>query len=147
MHLPHYDYIDEQAACEFSFVSEGTKGQIQKRVVYTPLPQNPEVINLAFGDIDQESGELSDTVNSNNGDRKKVLVTVAQTIHEYCNQYGNHYITASGSTPSRTRLYQMEISALQEEIEAEFNLWGLNQNQWQPFRKGINYEAFLVKRK
>lgn len=46
---------------------------------------------------------------SNNEHRDIVLATVANTIVEFCNQYGYHYIYAKGSTTARTRLYQMGL--------------------------------------
>ncbi len=42
---------------------------------------------------------------SNNEHRDIVLATVANTIAEFCNHYGYHYIYAKGSTTARTRLY------------------------------------------
>ncbi len=85
---------------------------------------------------------------TNNLDRDIVLSTVANTINTFCDHHGNHYIYVEGSTPSRTRLYQMGIAGLWEEICLDFEVYGLKDNGWHEFEPNrINYDAFLVKRK
>jgi hypothetical protein len=57
-------------------------------------------------------------------------------------------IFATGSTKARTRLYRMGISNNLEEIQIDFEIFGLvGEKGWQPFQKHIEFEAFLVKRK
>ena len=56
-------------------------------------------------------------------------------------------IFAIGSTPSRTRLYQMGISRYFDEILELFMISGLLENHWGEFEADNNYQAFLVKRK
>jgi len=149
MNLNRYDYFNSNNYQDYEFYSEGPQGRIKKVVQYTKIPNAyPPAYNLAFGDPDPDTGELDDTAISNNHDRDIVLATVANTITEFCNHYGNHYIYAKGSTPSRTRLYQMGITGLWEEISAVFEVYGLKDNVWWRFTPNhINYEAFLVKRK
>ena len=116
-------------------------------MVYAKIQDDPVVYNLAFGDEDPDTGEINDTITSNNADSDIVLATVANTIHDFCNHYGNHYIFATGSTPSRTRLYQMNISRLLNEISKDFDVFGVIKGQRYKFQKSINYEGFLVKRR
>jgi hypothetical protein len=57
-------------------------------------------------------------------------------------------VYAKGSTPARTRLYQMGISANWADIAPLLYVYGYEQNKgWEPFQKNIRYHAFLVKRK
>ena len=56
----------------YEFISEGTKGQIPKRIQFT-LVNRQGIYNLAFGDKDPNTGEIDDKVVSNNGDSEKVL--------------------------------------------------------------------------
>ena len=56
-------------------------------------------------------------------------------------------VFAVGSTPSRTRLYRIGISNNLSEIKEDFNVFGYLKNQWTPFEKNQNYEAFLIVRK
>ena len=41
----------------------------------------------------------------------------------------------------------MGISGLWDEISIDFEVQGFKNGSWLPFEKGVNYEAFLVKRK
>jgi hypothetical protein len=41
----------------------------------------------------------------------------------------------------------MGISSFWEEISGLFTVIGYVNEEWRPFSKGINYEAFLIKRK
>lgn len=56
-------------------------------------------------------------------------------------------VFAQGSTPSRTRLYQIGIASQYEEISLLLYIYGFINDQWEEFRKGCNYEAFLVRLK
>jgi hypothetical protein len=125
MNLDRYHYFNSNEYRAYEFYSDGPKGRISKLVLFTKVPDTePPLYNLAFGDKNQETGNLDDEIVSDNEDRDKVLATVANTIVEFCNHYDNPYIYAEGSTPSRTRLYQMGIAGLWEEISADFEVFG-----------------------
>jgi hypothetical protein len=55
------------------------------------------LFNLAFGDWNEEYHLLDDSARTNNGDRDKVLVTVAFTALDFSRQFPN------------TRLYIKEV--------------------------------------
>lgn len=76
-----------------------------------------------------------------------MLATVANTINDFSERHGNHFIYARGSTPSRTRLYQISISNLLNEIKPNFDVYGLKNGVIFPFHKNENYDAFLVRKK
>jgi len=147
MNFEHYSYITDNDFKDYLFFSSGPKGRIKKGVVYTRIRDKPIVYNLAFGDVDPVTGEIDDNIISNNLDRDIVLATVANTIHDFCNRYGNHYIFATGSNPARTRLYQMNISRLLDEICIDFEVYGVIGDQEYKFQRNVNYDGFLVKRK
>ncbi len=146
MNLDHYTYFTNNDFSDYEFFSEGEKGKIRKIVRYTQVNDKPIVYNLGFGDATR-SGSVDDTKITNNGDRDKILATVANTIIDFTTQVGNYYIFATGSTASRTRLYQMSICRLWDEISKDFVVYGLMKDEWHPFRKNVNYEAFLIKKK
>jgi len=147
MNLKHYSYFTSNDFKDYEFYSEGPKGRIKKVVLFTRVLGESTFYNLAFGDIDPDTGLLDDTVVTDNDDRDLVLATVANTINTFCDRYGNHFIYAEGSTPARTRLYQISISALWEQISLDFDVYGFNDGEWRNFQKNVNYEAFFVKRK
>jgi len=146
MNLPHYNYRTNDFQ-EYEFFSEGPKGKIRKLVSFMKVQNDPIIYNLAFGDAEPETGLMNDMSVSNNDDRDIVLATVANTINDFCDHYGNHYILATGSTAARTRLYQMGINKLIEEIRVEFDVFGIIESEVHRFEKDVNYQAFLVKRK
>jgi len=145
MNLNQYEFSTVDNFQDFTFFSEGPKGKIKKVIKFFQIQDDPVVYNLAFGD-ETIYGTLNDSVISDNKDTLKILATVANTIHVFCDYNGNHLIFAQGSTPSRTRLYQMGISQAWAEIQKDFTVWGFKGNEWHPFTLKVNYEAFLVKR-
>ncbi len=96
---------------------------------------------MGFGDEDPDTGKINDLIITNNEDRDMVLATVANTIIDFCNHHGNHYIYAKGSTSARIRLYQMGISNLWNEISIDFDIYGLKDGSWHAFHKTIACEA------
>lgn len=149
MDLERYTYFTYNDYYDYEFYSEGPKGRIRKVVMFTKIPDiDLTIYNLAFGDQNLCTEKIDDSVISNNQDRNKVLATVANTVVEFCKQHGNHFIYAIGSTNSRTRLYQMGIAGLWNEINRDFEVYGMKNNIWIPFQpNSVIYEAFLLKRK
>ena len=80
-------------------------------------------------------------------DRDKILATVFAALFKYLENYPDRYVTISGSSPSRTRLYRMAISKYGTELEDYLNIYGFTKGSWEFFRKNVDYSLFLVKRK
>lgn len=146
MKLPKYQLKAEKSLLVFEFVSVGPKGQIPKLVKYSETNLKG-LFNLAFGDKDQKTGEINDTIISNNGDSEKVLAIVVATLYAFTDQHADAYVLATGSTKSRTRLYRMGITKYLDEIRKDYNIYGLRDDKWENFEKETNYEAFLAIRK
>ncbi len=146
MLFPRYELKADESLTIFQFVSVGRKGQIPKIVQYSET--NLEgFYNLGFGDKDSQTGEIDDTVISDNGDSQKVLATVAATVYAFTEKYPEAWIYATGSTKSRTRLYRIGVTNNLDEIIEDFELYGLRHGKWEEFVRGIEYEAFLVRRR
>jgi hypothetical protein len=136
-------------ALEFKFVSMGPKGEIQKVVQFIET-ENPDIYNLAFGDL-MPHGEVNDAVKNDNKDRNKVLATVAAAIYEFTVHYSEKYVFFTGSTPERTRLYRMALANNLDELNVDFEIYGVILMKGlyfiKPFVKGVGYLGFLIKRK
>ena len=145
MNLPKYPLFASDDPFVYVFFSEGNRGRFRKGVFYTQIGNN--IFNLGFGDWNEELQDLDDSSRTNNGDRDKVLATVASTALAFTNQFPNARIFVEGSTPARTRLYQMGISDNLLEINEYFEVTGLFHDVWEPFHRGRNYSAFLITRK
>lgn len=111
----------------YVFISEGPHGKIEKNVVYTYIEEN--VFNLAFGDWNKKTKMLDDLTRSNNNDMNKILATVALTTLDFTERFPEARIFFEGSTPARTRLYQIGILHNILEINENFTVMGLLDDQ------------------
>jgi hypothetical protein len=127
----------------FEFLSIGKKGIIPKRIVFIPT-EHPKVYNLMLGDIDV-NGEINDVSISANGDRDKILSTVAHVVEVYLRAYPQRWIYFSGSTRGRTRLYRMAIGINLEYLLLKFEVYAKVGNDIAPFSKNMKADAFLVR--
>jgi hypothetical protein len=147
MLLDRYNYEVSKSFLRYNFYSEGPRGRIKKAVLYGLLGARKGVdhYNLAFGDYDHNMEIIDDLSISNNGDRDKILATVAFTVIEFAGHFPGCKIVAGGSTPARTRLYQMGIAKYYKEISVLFDIQGLTENDdWVSFKTRENYKAILV---
>lgn len=142
----HYEVRTSDNVETFEFDSIGPQGTIKKVVRYSEINIR-NFYNLGFGDKDVTTGFISDLTVTNNNDSKKVLATVAATLYAFMDSHLGATVIATGSTEARTRLYRIGISNNLKNIEQDFILLGLTDNDWEPFRKNVTYVVFLVRRK
>jgi hypothetical protein len=110
--------------------------------LFQVVDQEQNLVNLAFGDWDGDEMELDDMVITNNSDTQIVLNTVAIAVIDFMQRNPGCMLIASGSTSSRNRLYQMNISRHWDEISTRYDVKGFVAGGWEPFVKGLNYEGF-----
>ena len=146
MKLERYNLKAEDSLMIFDFTSTGPKGNIPKLIVFSDTNLK-DLYNLAFGDKDLETGDINDLAISNNGDSEKILSTVVGAVYAFTDKFPNCYVYATGSSKARTRLYRMGLTKYLTEILIDFEIFGLRNFEWEYFEKGIEYEAFLAKRK
>src|SRR5690606_4777621 len=131
MNLDRYTFRSNNSHLDFEFESSGPNGKITKVVRFSPQNANGiTYFNLGFGDID-ENGNVNDLCKSNNNDRDKILATIASIVLEFTAHFPDVMVYAQGSTASRTRLYQMGISANWDEIKSVMEVYGYVEGQWQ----------------
>jgi len=145
MELERYDF--KVTANRYLFISMGPKGRIKKMVKFDlHRGGRPAFYTLSFGDW--LTGEMiDDKIITNNRDSHKILATVAATVVDFMDKNPDALILAMGSTPARTRLYQMNINKYLPMIGALFVVEGFIRGAWQPFKYGPTYTAFLLKHK
>lgn len=80
----------------YEFISIGPKGQITKRIEFTPLRKRG-YYNVAFGDV-MKDGRVSDAVYSNNRDIVKVIATVIDTMKDFLKENSDVKLVFTGST-------------------------------------------------
>ena len=150
MQYEKYDnIISSSDRMEFQFISEGPKGKITKVIQFSQT-QNPDIYNLAFGDL-LKDGSVNDKTINDNKDRNKILATVAAAVYEFSSLYPDKFIFFCGTTPDRTRLYRMALSINFAELKKDFRIYGVLKGidtfERVAFRKGVDYFGFMVKRK
>lgn len=101
MNLERYEYTAQKSFLIFEFISEGPNGSILKVILFEEMAVKG-FYNLALGDKDLDTGRINDLSVSNNGDSVKILATVVASLYEFTNHYPHAWITATGSTLSRT---------------------------------------------
>ena len=146
MKLPRYELKADESLIIFEFVSEEQKGRTQKLIKFSETTLKG-FFNLAFEDKDLQTGDINDTVVSNNGDSEKVLATVVSTVYAFTEKEKDAWVYKTGSTLARTRLYRMGITKYFEDVINDFEIYGLKDSEWEFFEKDIDYSAFLTRRK
>jgi len=146
MDLERYAYHKKAACKQYEFFSEGPKGKIRKIVQFSLAMQYGIICyNLSFGDWDLQSGRIDYTIVSNNGDTGKVLATIAVIAVNFMHIHPDLFVHVKGVTDVRSRLYQMGISKVWNEIRGLYHMHGVMDEKPVPFRKNVRYEAFLIR--
>jgi len=127
MNIERYQLETDENLEIFEFLSIGSEGRILKRIKYIQT-EDPKIWNLSMG-------------------TEKVLVTVAATVFGFFKKHPNAIVYATGSTGSRTRLYQMGINRYYSEIEPDYHILGELENKLERFIKDVNYEGFVIFKK
>ncbi len=146
MKIPCYDFESSPDGLRFEFDSISDRKKIRKVVEFTPLPQNPEIFNLGFGDM-KTDGTIDDLIVSNNQDMEKVLATIILIIFEFFKTQTGKIILILGSTASRSRLYQIVIAKNITEMNDILLVKGIRNGEVEDFVSEVNYEGFFIKMK
>lgn len=138
-----YSSISTGDKLYFEFESISDSKQIRKAIEYIKIRQYPSIYSLSMGDV-KEDGSIDLYVVSNNNDTQKVFFTIFQTMLIFFDEYPDSKILFYGSTPNRTRLYQIQINKFLDEVEHFFQIWGIVDGVQEQFIKNKNYQAFLI---
>lgn len=144
MHLDHYLFnvrFKTDTLINYEFTSIGPRGNIKKVIEFSMIDDN--YYNLAFGDLDTRTKKFIDDTTSGNNDHEKILATVAAVVQDFTNEHPDSHIYAEGRTPSRTRLYRICITKYWKDITDQFDIFGLQNGEWQEFIQNQRYNAFL----
>lgn len=147
MNAEYYPLRVSNDYLSYSFLSLDRKGPILKVITFDPIETEPhQVFNLSLADTDNMTKQIRDDVISDNGDKDKIIETVAESINIFCEHYFKAYILIRGNSSSRNRLYQMAIAGRLKKISLRYEIYGLTKTGWQVFLRNRNYEGFLLRR-
>lgn len=144
---PHYLLQHAEDWLTMEFVSSGPRGDITKIIQFQRLPTLEPIYNLAFGDKNPETGIPDDKTVTDNGDTLRVLASVALGAYLFTEQFPDVYLYVEGSTRARTRLYRRSIASHAATIFRQFRVYGLIEDNWEPFSPDQEFTAFLFQRK
>jgi hypothetical protein len=145
MDSPFYEFEVNEDAFRFYFESVGPKGVIPKLIAL----QNTKFenyYNLVLADI-KADGTLDIYSKSNNGDMEKILATVVQTMLVFLAYNPKSFIYFEGSTPVRTRLYQIALNREFDKVQNLLTIEGFDGEYFEPFETKKSYKAFLISKK
>jgi len=143
-----YDFNASESLLDYEFYSTGPRGVIKKIVRFSPRHIDGKTyFNLGFGDLNEKTNQIDDLSRPDNYDRDKILTTIAATVMIFTDHFPDVMVYAQGSTPSRTRLYQMALNSNLKEIEPLLHIYGFANQMWMEFKSKVNYLAFLALRK
>jgi hypothetical protein len=129
----------------FLFQSIGKRGIFEKAVFITPL--SPDVHNLALLDYDPATNDYSDQSVTDNGDMAEVIATVISIIQRFLDSNPDQKIYFEGSTPGRTRLYQIAISKVYDPDHSNLVIKGYKNSCWTSFEPNTRFDGFLIEKK
>lgn len=106
--------------------------------------------NLALGTIYDKGVDFEST--TNNGDRNKILATVARTVYLFFEKYPDKIIYLTGSDHRRNLLYQRAIAYAYDELTIIYEIYGSTSKEgeetnFEPFDKTQPYSAFVIKKR
>lgn len=131
----------------FTFISKGRHGDLLKVAHFDEIDSS--TFNLALGTI-LDDGSIDYDTTTNNGDRNKILVTVARIVYLFTEKHTGKDVFIRGSDYRRNLLYQRAISYAYGELSETFNIYGgisVESEEYEPFDKNKNYSGFLIERK
>ena len=141
MDRPFYDFRILENAARFEFESVG-KHTVRKVVLYLETSLSG-VYNLVLADL-LDNGELDVTTITNNNDRDTVLSTVTQTLFVFFKENPSAKVVFTGSTPARTRLYQIALMQELPRAIRYFEVQGFTNGRWELFQPNRSYDGFVI---
>jgi hypothetical protein len=137
-----YPYRTANLSKFFTFESISEKRTVVKVVQFSQVWEN--VYNLGLADFEQ--GKLHFQETTNNHDIVRVLGTVAAIVRRFADLYPDREVFIQGDA-RRMKLYNLVLLRHWAEIEPDFWVWGLLDDEWALYVPGETYGAVKIKRK
>lgn len=145
MDKPFYEFQVFDDAFRFEFKSISSEKVIQKAILFQKTNMI-DYYNLTLADI-LADGSTDVLSKSNNGDLEKILATVIQTILAFLAFYPTKKVVFTGSTPSRTRLYQIVLSKELDKVKEKLDILGITDDKLELFQRNQSYIGFVISKK
>ncbi|MCF2520551.1 DUF6934 family protein [Dyadobacter sp. CY351] len=140
----YYPYLASEDYLSFTFSSISQKHIVRKKAEFLLISE--DVCNFAFGDL-TENNEIDDRAVTDNKDTNMVLATVIRILLEFLDTHKNKAVYFQGSTPSRTRMYQIILRKEKPNWETSLIVYGIFDGEIMPYETDFKFDAFIVKQK
>lgn len=129
----------------YKFESVSSNKTIVKTVSFERLG-NTNIFNLALLDP-LGNGELSDQIESRNGDVQLVLASVFQIVCDFLTKFPDSIVGFRGSDARRHRLYRIAITRELPKLAGQYEIYGITTSLTVVlFEPNVDYEHYLVKK-
>jgi hypothetical protein len=139
-----YPFRASEDFLRYTFESISEQRVVHKKAEFVLI--SPHLYNFAFGDLIDDD-EINDLVVTNNKDTHKVLATIIRIIQDFLASNGSESVYFQGSTPSRTRMYQIILTKERKNWESEFTVYGVIDGEMMPFKIDFRFDAFIIQLK
>lgn len=136
-----YPYYPSKNKLMFIFRSEGSKGTINKLIIFTREKRKNDW-NLAFGDLKED--DIDDLVISNNQDAMKIIRTVAKATLEFLEIYPKSKIFINPVDEKRKKLYNHIFRRHFKEMHAIFKIVGRIGKSKEVYKPTSFYDSFTI---
>ncbi|MDR6803934.1 hypothetical protein J2Y45_001203 [Dyadobacter sp. BE34] len=129
----------------YKFESVSENKTILKTVSFVRIG-NTDIFNVALL-YPLESGELSDKIESRNGDLPLVLATVFQIVCDFLNKFPDSAVGFRGSDARRHRLYRIAITRELANVAGKYEIYGITASlAVVVFESNVDYDHYLIKK-
>ncbi|MCE7067997.1 DUF6934 family protein [Dyadobacter sp. CY326] len=136
-----YPFRASEDYLSFTFESISKQRIVRKKAEFVKI--YADVYNFAFGDLNDE-GEIDDLVVTNNKDMEIVFATLIRILLDYLTKYEDNWVYFKGSTPSRTRMYQIILTKEKVHWEDMLIIYGIIDGETYPFELNCRFDAFII---
>ena len=141
MNTPWYDYLSDGYDRMFYF--SGWESMNMNKVLLFKYLDDPEVYEIILGNL-RTDGSIDVERAGDYDHADTVLSTVAKAIAFFLADRPEAEIFIEGTTPTRTRLFQMAIVRELDDLGQYFDVYGFTDGREEIFQSGRNYQAFTI---
>jgi hypothetical protein len=147
MEKPVYNLRTSPNGLRYFFESVSDEKIIKKVIVFAQMDEDKMLYQLIFGN-QLPNNEIDVMTVDDNQDREMILSTIISCIEQFFEKYPEKFVSFSGSTSSRNRLYRAVITKYLANDEPKYNIWGYNSDEdLEPFQKNHHYIGFIIQKK
>lgn len=141
MNTPWYDNLPDSSDRIFYF--SGSRDNAIDKVLLFKCLDDSGIYEIVLGNL-RTDGSIDVDGTGDHADAATVLSTVAKIIAFFLSDHPEAEIFIVGTTPARTRLYQMAIVRELDDLGQYFDICGYTGGDEEIFQSGRTYQSFTI---